>query len=309
MRADERNPVGRTGIELPRLGVGTASLGNVFGTVPDDAATELLASAIAHGLDYVDTAPLYGNGLSERRIGAALRELGNPLITISTKVGRILDEQDPRGWRFDFSADGIRRSLDSSLERLGRDHVDIVYVHDPDGFEDQLHEETWPALERLRAEGVVRAIGVGMNQWQIPLRLIQRATVDLVMLAGRYTLLDQSAQDQFLPTCLERGVGIVAAGVFNSGILINPVEGAWYDYAPAPAELVHRALQIRTVLRHFDVGLPQAAVHFAAEHPSVVSTVVGVGSAATLQANIRALGDRVPSEAWEALREGGLLRR
>jgi len=299
--------IGQTGVFLPRLGVGTATLGDVFGPVPEGAAEELLATATANGLTYVDTAPLYGNGLSERRLGAALRALGDPDLTISTKVGRVLDASEPEGWRFDFSREGILRSLESSLERLGRDHVDILYVHDPDNFEEQLYRETWPTLERLRSEGVVRAIGLGMNQWELPLRLVKRVPVDLVMLAGRYTLLDQSGASEFLPTCLEHGVGVIAAGVFNSGVLIDPEDGAWYDYEPAPSTVLQRARRIREVLAAFRVSLPHAAVQFAASGPAVVSTVVGVASSETLAANIRALDTPLPKGLWEILREERLI--
>lgn len=307
MTPGDGTQIGDTTLTLSRLGVGTASLGNVFGDVNDGAAEQIVSAALANGVNYIDTAPLYGNGLSERRLGAAMRALGQPDVTFSTKVGRILDDSEPHGWRFDFTRDGILRSLDSSLERLDRDAVDILYLHDPDDFEDQVYREAWPTLESLRSEGVVRAIGVGMNQWQIPLRLVQRLSVDLVMLAGRSTLLDQSAIAEFLPACVEHKVAVVAAGVFNSGILIDPVDGAWFDYAPAAEEQLVRARQIRTILDTFGVSLPQAALHFAAAQPAVISTVVGVGSAQTLEANIRALRLVVPDAAWRELRRQGLI--
>lgn len=296
-----------TGLEVSQLGAGTASLGNVFGEVAEGAAEELVTAALENGVTYFDTAPLYGNGLSERRLGAALRQHPHAGVTLSTKVGRILDDSEPDGWRFDFSREGILRSIESSLERLGRDRIDLVYVHDPDSAEEALHREAWPTLEALKAEGVVSAIGIGMNQWEIPLRLVEQHEVDAVMLAGRATLLDQSAQATFLPACAERGVAVIGAGVFNSGVLVDPRDGAWFDYAPASPHILERARAIQRVLATYGIGLAHAALEYAASQQAVTSVVVGVGSAGTLRKNIAAFGSEVPQEAWDAIAEQGLI--
>jgi D-threo-aldose 1-dehydrogenase len=296
----------RSDLFLSKLGVGTASLGNVFGPVDDAAAPELIGAAIDAGLRYFDTAPLYGRGLAESRLGSALQQVGKPDVIISTKVGRILDESE-QGWHFDFSRDGILRSLDASLDRLRRNSVDILYLHDPDSHEDDVYHVAWPTLVGLKEQGVVRAIGVGMNQWQMPLRFVQRLDPDIVMVAGRYTLLDQGAALELLPACLEKGIGVALAGVFNSGILISPVDGAWYDYAPAEAETVNTARAIERVARSFGVSLAQLALQFCLSHPAATTAVVGVGSAGEIRANLAAAEEKLPIALLERLRSEGLV--
>jgi D-threo-aldose 1-dehydrogenase len=300
--------IGR-GVRLSTLGAGTASLGDVFGPVSDDAASDVLRACVANDVRYVDTAPLYGSGSSERRLGRALADIGQPNLVISTKVGRTLDAAARDGWRFDFSREATLRGLESSLTRLGRDSIDIVYVHDPDDHEEDVYRETWPTLMDLRDQGVVRAIGFGMNQWEMPLRFVERLDVDVVMLAGRYTLLDTSADREFLPTCTERKVAVVLAGVFNSGILANPIDGAWFDYRPASPELLHRARRMKDIAESHGSSLPAIALHFALDHPAASSVVVGVGSAANLQRNVEAANTPVPTVVWEQLDSEQLISR
>ena len=217
------------------LGFGGAPIANLYAEVSDEDAMATIDAAWDAGVRYFDTAPHYGLGLSERRIGAALAVRPRSQFTVSTKVGRILEPYDGGGLDdagflvpathrrvWDFSADGVRRSLDSSLDRLGLDHVDVVYLHDPDNHWDQAIREGLPALQSLKEQGVVRAIGVGMNQWQMPERFIREASLDYVMLAGRYTLLEQESLASFLPLCLESGVSVVAVAIFNSGLLARP---------------------------------------------------------------------------------------
>ena len=307
---------------LSDLGFGGAAIGNLFAAVDDDAARAALDAAWDNGIRYFDTAPHYGLGLSERRIGEALRERPRQDFVLSTKVGRILEpvdapnpaDRDSEGFdvpaayrrRWDFSAEGINRSIEESLERLGLDHIDIAYMHDPDDFVEQALDSAYPALEKLRDAGVVRAIGVGMNQNAVPTRFVRETDIDVVLLAGRYTLLDQSGADELLPAAMERGVRIVVGGVFNSGLLADPRAAATYDYQPAPPELVQRALDIEAVCQKYGVPLRAAAIAFALAHPAVASVLVGVRSPEQAADCVAMAGVTVPEELWEELRERGL---
>ncbi|WP_410609738.1 aldo/keto reductase [Amycolatopsis sp. lyj-109] len=282
------------------LGLGTAGLGNVFGDVDDEAAAEVIAAAAGAGVRYFDTAPYYGFGLAERRLGRALAGLPAGSFTVSTKVGRTLTDG---GCFFDFSADAVRRGIEGSLDRLGLDRVDVGYLHDPDEHEEQAATEAWPELCRLRDEGVVSAIGVGMNQWEMPARFVERLDVDVVLLAGRYTLLDRSG-GRLLDLCGERGVDVVLGGVFNSGLLIDPRPGAWFDYAPASVDLLARAQRMREVAASAGYDLAEAALAFAAAHPAVISVLVGVTSAAQVQANVGAFRREVSPDLLSRLISG-----
>ncbi|WP_086849272.1 aldo/keto reductase [Amycolatopsis kentuckyensis] len=274
------------------LGLGTAGLGNVFGEVDDEAAAEVVAAAAGAGVRYFDTAPYYGFGLAERRLGRALARLPAGSFTVSTKVGRTLTDD---GCVFDFSADAVRRGIEGSLDRLGLDRVDVAYLHDPDDHEEEAATRAWPELCRLRDEGVVSAIGVGMNQWEMPARFVERLGIDVVLLAGRYTLLDGSGK-RLLDLCGERGVDVVLGGVFNSGLLIDPRPGAWFDYAPAPAELLARAQRMREAAASAGYDLAACALAFAAAHPAVSSVLVGATSAGQVQENFEAFRREVPHE-------------
>ncbi|MDS0140028.1 MULTISPECIES: aldo/keto reductase [unclassified Amycolatopsis] len=276
------------------LGLGTAGLGNVFGEVGAEAAAEIVTAAAGAGVRSFDTAPYYGFGLAERRLGRALP--AGPFV-VSTKVGRTLTGG---GCHFDFSAAAVRRGIEGSLDRLGRDRVDVVYLHDPDDHEEQAATEAWPELCRLRDEGVVSAIGVGMNQWQMPARFVERLDVDVVLLAGRYTLLDRGGE-RLLDLCGERGVDVVLGGVFNSGLLIDPRPGAWFDYAPAPADLLARAQRMRDAAASAGYELAACALAFAAAHPAVTSVLVGATSAGQVRANLDAFRREVPPELLSRL--------
>lgn len=308
--------------QLSDLGFGGAAIGNLLGAVDDEAARAAVDAAWDNGIRYFDTAPHYGLGLSERRIGEALRERPRQDYVLSTKVGRILEpvdspnpaDRDTEGFdvpaayrrRWDFSADGINRSIEESLQRLGLDHIDIAYMHDPDDFVDEALESGYPALEKLRDEGVVRAIGVGMNQIAVPTRFVRETDIDVVLLAGRYTLLDQSGAEELLPAALERGVRIVLGGVFNSGLLADPRAAATYDYQPAPPELVQRALDIEAICLKYGVPLRAAAIAFGLAHPAVASVLVGVRSPEQAADCVAMAGVTVPETLWEELRERGL---
>jgi len=295
-----------------RLGLGCAPLGNLFTPVPDEDAVATVKAAVAAGITFFDTAPLYGHGLSERRLGASLRDsdVARDALTISTKVGRMLVPgtevsifADPPPVRpvFDFSADGVRRSLSESLDRLGLDRVDTALVHDPDDYPDEALAGAFPALVRLREEGVVTSIGAGMNQSAVLERFVREADLDCVLLAGRWTLLDQSGRG-LLDLCHQRGVSVIVGGVFNSGLLADPdAAGATFDYAPAPASLVERARAMRATCERHGVSLPAATLQFAASHPAVSVVLVGARSAAELCAAVAAAGEDIPDGLWEEL--------
>jgi D-threo-aldose 1-dehydrogenase len=308
--------------ELGRLGFGGAAIGNLFAAVDDEVAAAAVDAAWDSGIRYFDTAPHYGLGLSERRLGAALRTRPREQYVLSTKVGRVLEPvsgdvrgRDTQGFdvparylrRWDFSADGVRRSLEDSLERLGLDRVDVVFIHDPDDHADQALGEAYPALAELREQGVVGAIGVGMNQTAIPARFVRETDIDIVLLAGRYTLLDPSGAQELLPAALERGVRVVLGGVFNSGLLADPRAAATYDYTPAPPELVDRALRIEAVCARHGVPLRAAALAFGLLHPAVASVLVGVRSPEQVRDCAAMAGVEVPETLWSDLRASGLL--
>ncbi|GGU73292.1 aldo/keto reductase [Lentzea flava] len=309
-------------VAVSRLGFGAAPIGNLYREVSDEEAFGAVEAAWQTGVRYFDTAPHYGLGLSERRLGVALSGRPRDEYVISTKVGRLLEPFDgegmddegfavPRHFRRvrDYSADGVRRSIESSLERLDTDRVEIVYIHDPDDYWEVAVGEAYPALEELRSQGVVGAIGVGMNQWEMPERFVRETDIDVVMLAGRYTLLEQPSLASFLPLCVERGVSVVACGVFNSGLLSKPEvpADAKYNYETAPPELVMRARSIAQVCGRHGVTLPQAAIQFPLGHPAVVSVVIGSRTAEQMTANAAHFSAEIPADLWAELKELNLL--
>jgi D-threo-aldose 1-dehydrogenase len=309
-------------VSTPRgLGFGGAGLGNLFSEVPEEQAHAAVTAAWDRGIRYYDTAPHYGLGLSERRLGAALRERPRDAYLISTKVGRRLEPSADGGddladgfavpathrrvW--DFTEDGIRRTLDASLERLGLDRVDLVYLHDPDDHAEQAFREGYPALEKLRAEGVVGAIGVGMNQAGMLTRFVRDTDVDVVLCAGRYTLLDQSAATELLPAALARGTSVVVGGAFNSGLLADPKPGATYNYSQATDALLDRALRMKAVADRHGISLRAAALAFCAAHPAVTGVLVGARSAAEVHDCADQFATPVPDAFWAELCDTGLL--
>jgi D-threo-aldose 1-dehydrogenase len=320
----ETTTVRATGIRLTALGLGAAPAGNLYRAITDEEAHATFEAAWDTGIRYFDTAPHYGLGLSERRLGAFVRTRPRDEVVLSTKVGRLLvptpetaHRTDPdvfevpatarRVW--DFSRDGVLRSLEASLERTGLDRVDVVYLHDPDDHWEQAAHEALPALVELRDQGVVGAVGAGMNQSAMLARFVRETDVDVVMCAGRFTLLDQPALADLLPAAAGRGVAVVAAAAYNSGILAHdtPPADATYDYAPAAGELLDRARRIAAVCAEHGVTLPQAALAYVRTHPAVVSTVVGLATPEQArQAGERAAA-RVPAELWQALADAGLL--
>ncbi|MEV6001510.1 aldo/keto reductase [Streptomyces griseomycini] len=310
-------------VDVTRLALGCAGLGNLFHPVTDEAALATVEAAWEAGIRTFDTAPHYGLGLSERRLGAALRGRPRETYTVSTKVGRLLvpnpeggsgDDLDhgfavPAAHRrvWDFTADGVLRSLEASLDRLGLDRVDVALLHDPDDHAEQALREAYPALERLRAEGVVGAIGVGMNQSALPARFLRETDIDVVLLAGRYTLLDQDGLAELLPEAAARGRSVVVGGVFNSGLLTAPRPGATYDYAPAPRPVLDRALRLLEVTERHGVPLRAAALCFPFGHPAVASVLTGARSPEEVRDTIEQLRRPIPDALWDELRAEGLL--
>jgi D-threo-aldose 1-dehydrogenase len=303
----------RTGVEVSRLSLGTAALGGLYTSVSDADSTDTVLAALDSGINFIDTAPLYGKGTAEVRIGKALAGRDRSSFVISTKIGRLLvpsttdiddffmDADNTVNIHFDFCARGGRLSLESSLERLGLDSVEILFIHDPDANADEAILEAYPELDRMRSEGIIKAIGVGMNQCETPTRVIKETDIDMVLIAGRYSLLDQKALEGLFPAALERNVDILAAGVFNSGILANPVKGATYDYAPASDELLAKAVRIREVLEGHKVSLTSAALQFPLRHPAVKSVLVGCRSAAEVETNIREFDKTIENKVWDDL--------
>ncbi len=311
--------LGRSPVWVTELSFGAAPIAGLYAEVSEDDARATVDAAWAGGIRAVDPAPHYGLGLSERRLGDALRHRPRDEYVISTKVGRLLEPagpgpdgpgaRDAEGFavparyvrRFDFSADGVRRSLEASLDRLGLDRVDIVLIHDPDEHGEQAFREAYPALEELRAAGTVRAIGVGMNQVAMLTRFITDTDVDAVLIAGRYTLLDRSAGRELLPAAQRRGVSVIAGGVFNSGVLAAPVAGATYDYQPAPPELIDRARRLAVVCERHGVPLRAAAARFPLTHPAVASVLIGARSPAEVSDALALRALDIPAALWESL--------
>jgi D-threo-aldose 1-dehydrogenase len=315
--------LGRSAVEVTELGFGGGPVGSLFAALDDETAAGALAAAWDCGIRYFDTAPHYGIGQSERRTGDFLRGKPRAEFALSTKVGRLLVAQDPAGrlddegfevpathrrvW--DFSRDGIMRSVEDSLARIGIDRIDMLLLHDAENHFDAALRDGYPALAELRASGVVGAIGAGMYHTAKLTRLVRETDIDVVMLSGRYTLLDHSALNDLLPACAARGTSVLAASVFNSGLLATPrpAAGAWFDYEPATPELLRRAHRIADVCEAHGVTLPQAAMAFPLQHPVVAGIVAGMRSADEVRRNVELFGAGVPGRVWAELRDEGLI--
>jgi D-threo-aldose 1-dehydrogenase len=318
-------PLGRRGLRVTRLGLGCAPLGNLFREVDDEVAHAVVERAYDAGIRLFDTAPLYGYGLSERRIGHVLRTKPRDSFVLATKVGRLLRAGAPPDMSqffegepfykgtppvnplFDFSYEGVMRSFEESLERLGLDRIDVLHIHDPDDHHDEALAGAYRALDDLRSQGVIRAVSAGMNQAEMLARFAREGDFDCFMLAGRYTLLDQVGLSELLPLCVDRGISIMAAGVYNSGILANPRPGAHYDYVPAAPALVEQALRMKAVCERHGVPLRAAAAQFALGHPAVATVVIGCRSVEQLEDTLSQFGTRIPAALWEELKAEGLL--
>ena len=322
--------IGEARVEVTRFGLGGAPLSGhrlgdgSYGDTSHDEAARIIRRAHEIGINYFDTAPLYGVGRSEIRYGAALRNFDRKSYVISTKVGRILKPVDG-GYTADESPDNfaqhycvdswtrsdVLRSIEESLERLQTDHVEILFVHDPDTQpygETQAVEEAFPTLIELREQGVIKALGCGMNEWQMPAKFIQQFDIDAVLLAGRYTLLDHDAYDEFLPLCIKRDVKIVIGGPYNSGILAQDLSGyVTFNYEKAPENLVQQARRLDAICRRHEVDLKAAALQFVLAHPAVATVIPGAQSVHELEHNFALVQHEIPSDVWAEMRTEGLI--
>lgn len=317
----EKAALGRSGLQVTRLGLGCAAIGGLYGDIPDDQATQVVHKALDLGLNLFDTAPLYGSGKSEERLGRALRDVPRDAYVLASKVGRLLvtsddDQRDgsifdnPPPFKpvFDFSYDGVMRSLEDSLKRLGVDRIDILHIHDPDAHWKEAIEGAYPALERLRSEGVISAVSAGMNQWEMLARFAREGDFDCFLLAGRYSLLDQSALDKLLPLCTEKNIGIMAGGTYNSGILAKGAKpGATYNYGEAPADIMQKAQAIEAVAERHGVDVKAAASQFVFAHPAITCIIPGTRQPARVEENFNLLIDEIPSVFWDDLRAENLV--
>jgi len=326
--------LGNGGMTFTEIGFGTAPLGNLYRSISDTDADAVLNRAWEAGLRYYDTAPLYGYGLSETRLNRLLRDKPRDDYILSTKVGRLLAPCTPgdrdgigkwfdvpaRKEIYDYSYDGVMRSVEFSLERLGTHRVDILFAHDIDvpnqgsrenvnAKVDQLMAGGYHALERLRGEGVIKAFGAGVNEWQVCQQLAERGDFDIFLLAGRYTLLEQDALDSFLPLAERRGIGIVTGGPYNSGILATGArDGAFYNYDPAPPEILEKVRRIEAVCNSHNVRMLDAAFQFPLRHPCTLSVIPGGQGVAEMESNLGAANATIPDALWHDLKDQGLMR-
>ncbi len=321
-------------IQFTEIGFGAAPLGNLYRAISEKEAQDTLIAAWKAGIRYFDTSPQYGLGLSETRLNHFFRGKPRDKYVLSTKVGRRLKVVPPdkrlgigkffdvpsRGEIYDYTYDGVMRSLEDSLERLGLDRVDIVYVHDLDVYThgsqatrdryiEELMKSGYRALAEMRDQKVIKAFGAGVNEWEACQILAERGDFDLFLLAGRYTLLEQTALDSFLPLCEKRGIGIVLGAPYNSGILASGAKpGAFYNYSPAPKEILKRVAEIEKIVKKHRVKLPEAALRFPLVHPTVVSIIPGAQRPAEVTLNMRTLAKKIPKALWKDLKAAGLVR-
>jgi D-threo-aldose 1-dehydrogenase len=314
----ERVRLGRTELDVTRLGFGTAPLGGLFEALADDEAHRVVEAAWAAGIRFFDTAPQYGNGLAEQRLGAVLSTKPRDQYVLATKVGRLLRAGgQPQSYTFpgapplnpvfDFSYDGVMRSVEESVTRMGIDRIDVLHIHDPDEHFEEALSGAFQALDRLRKEGTIKAVGAGMNQAEMLARFAREASFDCFLLAGRYTLLDQVGLKELLPLCVERGIAVIAGGVFNSGILADPRPGTHYNYQAAPAELVKRAARIKAVCEGHGVSQKAVAIQFPLGHPAIPTVLTGCRAVTEVNENVESFRTPIPAVVWEDLKAEGLL--
>ena len=331
MQPSQTNKFGRVDLDVTAFGFGTAPVGNIFREIDDNTSDAMFQHSWDAGVRFYDTAPMYGHGLSELRTGHSLRWKNREDYVLATKVGRVLkparkDEIEYAPWtnagrfqmEFDYSYDATMRSFEDSLQRMGLEYIDILFIHDidrftrgdeqPEVFETAM-DTCWKALRDLRDQKVVKAIGVGVNEWEVCHAALERHDFDCFLLAGRYTLLEQEALNKFLPLCEERGAAVVVGGGFNSGILATgAIEGAKYNYSPAPADIMNKVSQIEAVCQEFNVPLPAAALQFVVAHPAIPTFMSGTRNVDQLQQNLEWFSYPIPTEFWAALKQKGLLR-
>jgi D-threo-aldose 1-dehydrogenase len=320
-RYNEKVKLKRSNLEVTRLSLGTAPLGGLFASVSDKDGDELLNSALNLGINYFDTAPQYGHGVAEIRLGRALQNAKVPFV-VETKVGRVLkrvEGVEPEKWFpdaprdivpiYDYSKAGIRQSFEESLERLGLPHIDIVLMHDAEDYIPDAINNAFPVLADLRSQGLIKAIGLGMNYVEPALEIMKNTDLDIALIAGRYTLLDQVAQEELFPYALAHNIDISMGGVLNSGVLANPAPGATYNYLPASDEIIARAKKICDFLKERNIPLIAAAVQFPMRHPAVTSIVTGPRNVSELQTYIDGFDFPIPESVWVDLENSGLVER
>lgn len=331
MKAYEKKKFGRVDLEVTAFAFGTAPIGNIFRPVTEQESTSMINTAWDAGVRFFDTAPMYGHGLAELRTGQNLRWKNRDDFVLASKVGRVLTPARrgsidfspwvngaPFNMHFDYSYDGTMRAFEDSLQRLALERMDICFIHDIDVYtqgadQPRVFEEAmdgcWRALEKLRSEGLLKAIGVGVNEWEVCHEALKRRDFDCFLLAGRYTLLEQSALDEFLPLCEDRGTAVVVGGGFNSGILATGARpGAKYNYAPAPADILAKVARMEAVCAEYQVPLPAAALQFVVAHPVIASFTAGTRTDEQLRQNLDWFSYPIPADFWAALKKNGLLR-
>ena len=320
-RHNQKIGMKRVDLELTRLSLGTAPLAGLFKSVDISESDQLIRTALDNGMNYFDTAPLYGHGLAEERLGRILSNVTKPFV-LQTKVGRVLnwvEKADPVPWFpdadphiqpvFDYSADGIKRSFDESLKRLGVDQIDIALMHDAENHISEAINIAYPVLADLKRQGIIKAIGIGINLCDVAIEIMKNVDLDIVLLAGRYTLLDQSAQNKLLPYALERRVDITIGGVFNSGVLADPKPGATFEYLPASDEIIKKAQEIGAFLKNLGIPLTAAALQFPLRHPAVTSVLTGSRNSKELLANAADFDLELPEDIWNQLEDAGLIEK
>jgi D-threo-aldose 1-dehydrogenase len=312
---------------ISKLALGTAPLGGLFTAVSDEQGQATVLAALDSGINFIDTAPLYGHGNAERMIGSVLSKTNKEYV-ISTKVGRVLKKFAPEEIAgkvdglaafigvdptifpvFDFSRDGILRSIQESLERLNISSIDIALIHDADDRIDEAIKNSYPVLDELRSQGVIKGIGVGMNICSYATKAVKEMDLDVILIAGRYSLLDQSAQEVLFKECLKKQTGVMVGGVYNSGVLANPTPESTYNYVPVTPEILSKVKQIQALLLDFDISLTAAAIQFPLRHPAVTCVLTGSRSVTELNANIKDFDQTIPDAAWKALEDAGLISR
>lgn len=332
MLATTPRKFGRVDLEVTAMGFGAAPIGNFLKPISEETSKAMIDAAYDAGLNYYDTAPLYGHGLSELRVGHGLRWRDRDSVVVSSKVGRLLKptprhQIDFAPWVdagafecvFDYSYDGVMRSFEDSLQRLAIERIDILFIHDIDAFthgadQQKIHFRTamdgaWKALQHLRSEGLVKAIGVGVNEWEVCHQALIERDFDCFLLAGRYTLLEQDALDAFLPLCVERGAAVVIGGGYNSGILATgAVPGAKYNYSSAPEAIMTKVAAMEAICKAHGVSLPAAALQFVLAHPAVPTIVPGTRTVAQLEQNLALINEPIPADFWAELKHEALLR-
>lgn len=331
MKPSDKRKFGRSGLDVTAFAFGTAPIGNFLREIDERTADAMVQDAWDNGIRFYDTAPMYGHGLSELRLGHSLRWKKRDDFVVASKVGRLLkpgkraeidfspwNNAAPNTMHFDYSYDGTMRSFEDSLQRLALERIDMLFIHDIDRFTrgdeqpavfEQAMDGCWRALEKLRSEGLVKAIGVGVNEWEVCHAALKRRDFDCFLLAGRYTLLEQEALNDFLPLCEQRGVAVLVGGGFNSGILATgAVPGAKYNYSPAPREIMDRVAKIEAVCRDHEVPLPAAALQFVVAHPAIPSFCAGTRTVEQLEQNLKWFSHPIPAAFWAELKHQKLLR-